>query len=83
MMNAPAVDPSRNVIEVDAPVNACILDGCGGMVVRHSLGDAQAVYRCTRCFRRYQLRKGTAVREASPPGRLRRFLSDFVSWRDD
>lgn len=83
MINAPVLDPSQNVIEVDAPVSACILDGCGGMVVRHSLGGAQAVYRCTRCFRRYQLRPGAAAGESSPPGRFRRFLTDFVSWRDD
>lgn len=83
MVNAPVLDPSQNVIEVDAPVNACILDGCGGMVVRHSLGGAQAVYRCSRCFRRYQVRSGVAIEEAPAQGRVRRFLSDFVSWRDE
>jgi hypothetical protein len=83
MAIAPVLDPSHNVIEVDAPVSACILDGCGGMVVRHSLGGAQAVYRCSRCFRRYQVRAGIAGEAAQTQGRFRRFLSDFVSWRDD
>jgi hypothetical protein len=52
------------------------------MVVGHSLGGAQAVYRCTRFFRRYQLRLSVAAGGVGSPGRIRRFLSDFVSWRD-
>jgi hypothetical protein len=42
------------------------------------------VYRCTRCFRRYQVRPSVAImNEPTQPGRFRRFLNDFVSWRDD
>ena len=48
------------------------------MVVRHSLGGGVAVDRCTRCFRRYQLRSAAA----EPRGRLRRVLDEFVSWKD-
>jgi hypothetical protein len=82
-MNAPSLSPSHNIIEVDANVSRCILEGCGGMVVRHSLGGAPAVYRCSRCFRRYPVRSDIAIEDAHPPGRLRRLLNDFTSWRDD
>jgi len=81
-MHAPGFPPDHgSVIEVDARVATCIAAGCGGIVVRHSLGGGQSVDRCTRCFRRYQVRAhGAAVRQ---PGAFRRFLNDFVTWRDD
>ena len=82
-MNAPALDPNANIIEVDMRVTHCIVRGCGGAVVRHSLGGAQSVDRCTRCFRRYQVRPALQRNaEAREPGRIRRFLNEFVSWRD-
>jgi hypothetical protein len=80
-VTAPLPNPT-SVIEVDAPVTNCVVEGCGGAVVRHSLGGAQAVHRCTRCFRRYQLRS-LSPPESREPGVLRRFLADFVSWRDE
>ena len=82
-MNVPVLD-NPNVIDVDARVAHCVREGCGGAVVRHSLGGGQSIYRCTRCFRRYQVRPSVAVVPEQPqPGRFRRFLNDFVSWRDD
>lgn len=81
-MNAPVLDPNPNIIEVDERVSRCVVSGCGGSVVRHSLGGGQSVQRCTRCFRRYQVRLSVHS-EPAAPGRLRRLLNDFVSWRDD
>ncbi len=79
-MHAPVLQPNRaSIVEVDARVTRCVVDGCGGTVVRHSLGGGQSIDRCTRCFRRYQLRSGELTR----PGAFRRFLNDFVTWRDD
>jgi hypothetical protein len=69
-----------SVVEVDARTATCIVSGCGGAVVRHSLGGGQAVDRCIRCFRRYKVRPRIA---APPKGRLRRLLDEFFSWRDD
>jgi hypothetical protein len=81
-MHVPTRDPdSGSVIEVDVRPMHCIVVGCGGEVVRHCLGPAQATFRCTRCFRRYHVRPAAAPIES--PRRLRRFLSDLVSWRDD
>lgn len=67
-----------SVIEVEQrPVN-CVIDGCGGAVVRHSLGSGQSVHRCMRCFRRYQA-TGAMPDERS---RLRRMVDEFVAWRE-
>jgi len=80
-MQAPVLQPHNlSVVEVDARVSACIVEGCGGAVVRHSLGGGQSIDRCTRCFRRYQLKPGV---QSHGPGAFRRFLNDFVTWRDD
>lgn len=82
-MNTVLLDPTASaVVEVDALDGQCTSVGCGGSIVRHSLGAAQSVHRCTRCFRRYQLRQATTSSDTrrSP---FRRFLSDFVSWRDE
>lgn len=68
------------IIEVEARTANCVIDGCGGTIVRHSLGAGQSIDRCTRCFRRYQLRRETEQPEKS---RLRRMLDEFVSWKDD
>lgn len=78
-MRFPIPNPDgTTVIEVEKrPVN-CVVDGCGGAVVRHSLGSGQSVYRCLRCFRRYQA-TGAMPDERS---RLRRMVDDFVSWRE-
>lgn len=67
-----------SVIEVDERPDVCLVPGCGGLVVRHSLGGGVAVDRCTRCFRRYQLRSA----HEGERGRLRRVLDEFVSWKD-
>ncbi len=66
------------VIEVEERPDVCLVPGCGGFVVRHSLGGGVASDRCTRCFRRYQLREGAAA----PRGRLRRVFGESVSWKD-
>ena len=75
------MNPSNEpmIIEVEARTAACVVEGCTGVVVRHSLGGGQSIDRCTRCFRRYELRAG-----ASPPAksRLRRMLDEFASWQD-
>ncbi len=78
-MRFPIPNPDgKNVIEVEErPVN-CVIDGCGGAVVRHSLGGGQSVYRCLRCFRRYQA--ASALPETR--SRLRRMVDEFVSWRE-
>lgn len=67
------------IIELPERTSDCVVHDCGGMIVRHSLGGGQAVDRCTRCFRRYRV-AGRAADE--PRGRLRRFIDDFVGWRD-
>jgi hypothetical protein len=58
----------------------CTAEGCGGIVMRHSIGCGMAVRRCERCFARYEY--------ASPAGEqrrpaLRRLLHELASWRDD
>jgi len=79
-MTHPATPPTdRPVLEVSVRTAVCVAPGCGGAVVRHSLGGGVAVDRCTRCFRRYELR---GADEAQPRGGLRRLLDEFVSWQD-
>jgi hypothetical protein len=75
---APIAD-GRTIIEVDVRPAVCVVPGCGGSVVRHSLGGGVAIDRCTRCFRRYQLRAPAA---AAPKGRFRRMFDEFVTWQD-
>lgn len=58
----------------------CTRGGCGGELVRHSLGCGIAVDRCLRCFTHYDARRELVVQE---PGRLRRFIDEIVSWRED
>jgi hypothetical protein len=78
-MNSTIPQPDGlSVIEVDERPDVCLVRGCGGVVVRHSLGGGVAVHRCTRCFRRYQLR---SVRERER-SLLRRMFDEFVSWKD-
>lgn len=80
MTAQPAVHTQPDlIIELPERSQECIVHECGGMIVRHSLGGGQAVDRCTRCFRRYRVAERI---EASPRGRLRRFIDDFVGWRD-
>jgi hypothetical protein len=67
-----------SVIELDARPNLCVVDECGGAIVRHSLGGGQSIDRCTRCFRRYQVR-ASAIEDR---GRWQRLLDDFVAWRE-
>lgn len=76
---APRAD-GETTIEVDVRPAACLFPGCGGAVVRHSLGGGVAVDRCTRCFRRYQLRPAAAADPRSP---IRRVLDEFLTWQDD
>lgn len=65
---APPRDTSQ-VTQVDARPAVCLAAGCGGTVVRHSLGGGVAVARCTRCFKRYELRRPEAAAHAGPlPG---------------
>ncbi len=80
-MRATFQPDGQTVIEVDARVATCIVPACNGVVVRHSLGGGQAVDRCSRCFRRYQLRPN--VETPSTQSRLRRLLTEFVTWQDD
>jgi hypothetical protein len=57
----------------------CDTDGCGGIIVRHSLGCGLSVHRCTRCFRRYEA-------GSTPPaqrGSLSRVLHEFLTWREE
>ena len=75
----PASSTDNLVIELPERPERCVVNGCGGVVVRHSLGGGQAVHRCTRCFRRY---RAMGVAALEPKGRLRRFLDDFVAWRE-
>jgi hypothetical protein len=69
------------IIEFDERPSRCAVLGCAGAVVRHSLGSGQSIDRCTRCFRRYQVR----AHVSAPPekSRFRRALDNFVTWRDD
>jgi hypothetical protein len=84
-MHFPVPQPDGStVIEVDPGETTCVIPECGGPIVRHSLGSGQAVYRCVKCFRRYQSRP--AAGEVGTPherGRWRRMLRDFAGWRDD
>ena len=68
------------VIEVDARTTVCVMEGCGGAVLRHSLGAGQAIQRCTRCFRRYQVRADRLSTEQR--SKLRRIVDDFLAWRE-
>ena len=78
-MTPPATHEDQSVVEVTERTSSCIVPGCGGAVVRHSLGGGVAVDRCTRCFRRYEVRASVM---AQPRGGLRRLLDEFVSWQD-
>jgi hypothetical protein len=73
----PASDSA--VVVIDTRVVTCTAEGCGGKVVRHSLGNGQSVNRCTRCFRRYEVRARSA---AAPRSRVRRMVDEIVNWRD-
>lgn len=80
-MNVSLPDPDGTaVIEVDVRATTCVIHGCGGSVLRHSLGGGQAIQRCTRCFRRYQVRPDRLSTEQR--GKLRRFVDDFLGWRE-
>lgn len=80
-MNYPLQADGTDVIELDSRTAVCTADGCGGMVVRHSLGGAQSVDRCTRCFRRYQTR-ATSEAQVEQRGRLRRMFDEIAGWRE-
>jgi hypothetical protein len=67
------------VVLVEERTATCTVEGCGGTVVRHSLGGGQSIDRCTRCFRRYEMRSRVAVGERS---RLRRVVDEIINWRD-
>jgi hypothetical protein len=80
-MSDPAtLSQDRPFIEVRARTAVCLVPNCGGAVVRHSLGAGQAVDRCSRCFRRYRV--ALAAPQPTSPSKLRRWLDDFVSWRE-
>ena len=80
MTAQPAIHSEPQVIiELPERSKDCVVHDCGGMIVRHSLGGGQAVDRCTRCFRRYRVAERAADVQR---GRLRRFIDDFVAWRD-
>jgi hypothetical protein len=79
-MNFPIPNPDgTSVIELDERTARCVVVGCGGTVVRHSLGAGMSVDRCTRCFRRYQVRRSV---DPAMKSRLQRFVHDFKTWRD-
>jgi len=62
----------------------CTSHGCGGDILRHSLGCGMAVARCTRCFARYELSSlTTARREETGPSGIRRLLHEIVTWREE
>lgn len=64
------------------PSTICARDGCGGIVLRHSLGCGQAVYRCHRCFTTYDAVPATAS-EPSLRDRVASSWSRFRHWRED
>lgn len=81
-MNYPIPNPDGlAVIELQSRATDCAVAGCGGRVVRHSLGEGQSIYRCTRCFRRYQVREDMLEADARK-GRIRRMFDEFVAWRE-
>ncbi len=81
-MSNPAIHPeSSSVVELESRVAVCVVSGCGGAVVRHSLGGGQSVHRCMRCFRRYEV-VGAAATRALGRSRLRQIIDEFVSWRE-
>jgi hypothetical protein len=60
---------------------SCARDGCDGIVLRHSLGCAQSVYRCTRCFRTYDRpQPGTRTTIGA---RVSQAWNEFRTWRED
>ena len=79
MTDPATTQKDQAVLDVAERTSVCLVPGCGGAVVRHSLGGGVAVDRCTRCFRRYEARDSAA---AQPRGGLRRLLEEFVSWQD-
>ena len=70
------------VIVLDHRAAACVVPGCGGAVVRHSLGAGQAVRRCVRCFRRYEMTPSESSGQIGDRSRLRRMFDELVSWRE-
>ena len=68
------------VIRLETRASACVVPGCRGTIVRHSLGAGMSIDRCTRCFRRYEV--GTAEQADAGKGRFRRLVEDFITWRD-
>jgi hypothetical protein len=79
MSNSATPSELPAIIELEIRTAVCTVEGCGGKVVRHSLGSGQSVDRCTRCFRRYRTREGATAAQRS---RLRRMLDEFVGWRE-
>jgi hypothetical protein len=73
--------PAANsaVVLVAARIDTCMAEGCAGKIVRHSLGNGQSINRCTRCFRRYEVRLEMA---AATRSRLRRVVDEIVNWRE-
>ena len=69
-------------IEFDERPSMCTIPGCGGIIVRHSLGGGQSDIRCIRCFQRYRQREAAAFGDTSSSSRLRRVLNEFASWRE-
>ena len=78
-MNETIPASNNAVVFVEARTDSCAFEGCGGKVVRHSLGNGQSVDRCTRCFRRYEVRASSMT---EPRSRLRRVVDEIVNWRD-
>jgi hypothetical protein len=70
------------VIVLDHRAAACVVPACGGAVVRHSLGAGQAVHRCARCFRRYEIAPAHRIDQIAGRSRLRRLFDELVSWRE-
>lgn len=60
----------------------CTQGGCAGIVLRHSLGCAQAVRRCTRCFRSYDAIWATESESPTLRMRMARAWTEFRAWRE-
>ena len=61
----------------------CSEPGCGGRLVRHSLGCGISTYRCLDCIRR-----ASAARAAADPARsparstFSKLLHEFATWQE-
>ena len=81
MSNLAVPAKSSSVVKLESQVAVCVVPGCGGVVVRHSLGGGQSIHRCLGCFRRYEMISAAETRTTGR-SRLRQIIDEFVSWRE-